>query len=275
MTANGSPFRFLASVSALSRAALAVACLSLFSVEAEAGDACLPAPWDAAAAQQAAIPELAALALWVEPVLAAAPSMEKALRTVAPDLCLSTRLFGARGYLDVEGPRIVIDLRVPVSLRRGILLHELRHLDQLLRGFCPANDLTPLDNSRATYALEADASAVSLLLAWQLRAKGDATAWEALAAWPQQADIAAQFAAAAEAGADLPAAAALAFAQWYAGQERRELYYLSSCSDYLDREDRGHLLRGSARLSGDFFQRLCVLPDGRPYRCAEPGLSLP
>lgn len=275
MAAIGSPFRLLSSVPALGRAALAVACLSLFPAQSEAGDACLSAPWDAEAAQQAAIPELAALALWVEPVLAAAPALEKAVNGVAPDLCLSAGLDGARGYLDVEGLRIVIDLRVPVSLRRGILLHELRHLDQLLRGFCPANDLAPLDNSRATYALEADASAVSLLLAWQLRAKGDATAWEALAAWPQQADIAARFAAAAEAGADLPAAAAMAFAQWYAGQERRELYHLSSCSDYLDREDRGHLLRGSARLPGDFFQRLCVLPDGRPYPCAEPGLSPP
>jgi hypothetical protein len=43
-------------------------------------------------------------------------------------------------------------------------------------GFCPANALSPRDNARATYAMEADACAVSLLLAWLRRADGGATA---------------------------------------------------------------------------------------------------
>lgn len=210
---------------------------------------------------------------WLEPTLREAPSVAVALEGLAPVLCVAGRIDGAEGYLDVEQREIVLNGQAEPGLQRGILLHELRHLDQLARGFCPGNVLTVRDNARATYALEADASAVSLMLAWQRRAAGDAAAWEALADWPQQADIAVRFSEEMAAGADLPDAVAAAFDQWYARPDRRESYYLASCSDYLDREDRGRLLRGTATLPGDFLARLCLLPDGRPYPCVEPAFG--
>lgn len=231
---------------------------------------CLPAPYRVAEDETGTRAEIAALARWLEPTLAEAPSLSGAFAALLPDLCLSPRVEGADGYLDVETRRIVLDARASAGLQRGILLHELRHLDQFHRGYCPANVLTLRENARATFAIEADASAISLLLAWQRRAQGDAMAWEALAASPQQADIAGVLAEAIEAGVDLPDAAAAAFARWYGEGTRRETYYAASCGDYLDREERGRLQRGRAVLPPDFFTWLCVLPDGRQYPCAEP-----
>jgi hypothetical protein len=245
--------------------------IGLLAAPVQAQPVCVTFPWSAAEAD----PAIAALVRWVAPTLADAPAMAASLAQVAPDLCLSPQVDGAQGYLDPLRQQIVLDVRAAPDLQRGILLHELRHLEQFARGYCPANDLALQDNARATFAVEADASAVSLLLAWQRRGGGDASAWNALAAWPQQADIAARFAAEIGSGADLPAAAAAAFAQWYALPERRDAYYQASCSDYFDREDQGNLLRGSARLPADFLTVLCILPDGRPYPCVEPGSGAP
>lgn len=247
--------------------------IGLVAHPAAGGETCLSAPYRVAEDADGLRIEIAALALWLEPTLAGAPSLSEAFAALQPDLCLSVGIEGAAGYLDIETRRIVLDARAAPGLQRGILLHEMRHLDQFHRGFCPDNTLTLRENARATFAVEADASAVSLLLAWQRRALGDAAAWEALAVWPQQADIAATLADAFAAGVDLPEAAAMAFAQWYAQGARRQTYYAVSCGDYLEREDRGRLPRGGATLPPDFLERLCVLPDGRPYACAEPALG--
>lgn len=244
--------------------------IGLMAAPAAAERTCLAFPWTGPAAPTGAMSDIVALGQWLGPTLAKAPAIAAALAQVSPDLCLAPRLDGAIGFMDAEREQIVLDLEASTGLRRGILLHELRHLDQLARGYCPGNDLAPDENARATLALEADASAVSLMLAWQRRAAGDGSAWEALAEWPQQADIAARFAAEMAAGADLPSAVAAAFAQWYADPDRREIYHLASCSDYLDREDDGHLLRGDGALPGDFLAWLCVLPDGAPYPCTAP-----
>lgn len=252
------------------RRAVASLLTCLLASPAAADRICLAYPWSAPAAAGATEAGLRVLGQWLGPTLAEAPALAAAVAQVAPDLCLSTRLDGALGFFDAEAGQIVLDPDASPALQRGILLHELRHIDQFGRGFCPGNTLAPAENARATFAMEADASAVSLMLAWQRRAAGDPSAWEALADWPQQADIAARFAAEIAAGADLRAAAAAAFAQWYADPVRRDSYHLSSCSAYLDREDQGHLLRGDGALPGDFLARLCLLPDGAPYPCAEP-----
>lgn len=257
------------------RRALTVLWISLLAGSAQAQQVCLSHPWATTIDSRAADAGLVDLARWLDPTFAMAPGMAGAVALIAPDLCLSEGLDGAIGYLDAERRQIVVDVRAAPALQRGILLHELRHLQQLVLGYCPSNALGVKDNARATFAMEADASAVSLLLAWQRRADGDPSAWDALAAWPQQADMAARFVREMAQGADLPTAAAAAFAQWYASEERRDQYYRASCSDYLDREDRDKLLRGSGHLPDDFIARLCILPDGRPYPCAEPALDWP
>lgn len=204
------------------------------------------------------------------PALARDPEMAAAMTALAPEICLQTPLRDLVGCLDPTRPRITLRGDTPDGLLWGALLHELRHLDQLARGFCPDNTLTMRENARATFALEADASAVSLAMAWALRAAGDAEVREALAAWPQQGDIAAAFADAEQRSGDPAIATAAAFAEWYASSERRESYYLAACSDYLDREDSGGLLPGRAQLPAGFFDRSCRMPDGGSYPCIAP-----
>ena len=229
---------------------------------------CLPAPWTAEEGDAAA--EVAVLMASLAPALDRFPEIGKALARLRPEVCLVSPLRGMVGWLDPGPPRITLRADAPEGLLRGVLLHELRHLDQFARGFCPDNVLTMREGARATFALEADASAVSLAMAWVLRDAGDTAPWQALAAWPEQADIAAVFAATLEASGDMAAAAAAAFAQWYEGPNLRESYYLAACGDYLDREDIGHLLPGRARLDREFLDRVCRLPDGLPFPCAEP-----
>lgn len=68
----------------------------------------------------------------------------------APALCITPRIDGAEGYLNVESREIVLDGGTAPDLQRGVLLHELRHLDQLARGFCPGNALSLRDIARAS-----------------------------------------------------------------------------------------------------------------------------
>lgn len=250
------------------RLAVLLACLALPAADgAQADPTCLAPPWEAQDTPQRAA--LHALLTELRPVLARHPSLEAALLRLTPTLCLAPNLREAEGYLDADTLRIVLGADAPVPLQAGILLHELRHLDQFARGFCPSSTLTMRENARATFALEADASAVGLLVAWDMRAHGAHGPWEALAAWPQQADIAARLAEVMAATDDPAAAAAAAFAQWYARPGRLESYYLASCSDYLDRLDTAHLLPGQDLRDPGFLERLCRLPDDTPYPCVE------
>ena len=73
-------------------------------------------------------------------------------------------------------------------------------------------------------------------------------------------------------GGDPAEAGYAAFAQWYASDERREIYYAASCSAYLDEQDTSHAIPQYGALAEDYFDRLCTLPDGRDFPCAEPEL---
>ena len=230
---------------------------------------CLTPPWEAHDTPQRAAMAGLLDGLW--PVLARQPSLEAAVQSLAPTFCLVSPLRELEGYLDAETLHIVLRADAPATLQTAILLHELRHLDQLARGFCPSTTLTMRENARQAFALEADASAISLLIAWDMRHHGNPGPWEALAAWPQQSDIAARFAAVMEDGGDPAEAAAAAFAQWYARPGRLESYSLASCSDYLDRLDTAHLLPGQSVRQPDFLERLCRLPDDTAYPCVEAG----
>ena len=69
---------------------------------------------------------------------------------------------------------------------------------------------------------------------------------------------------------DGPLATTAAFYQWYASPERRERYYRAACSDYLDRQDRSHLIPRYQAIGAEFFESLCRMPDGGVYSCADP-----
>ena len=217
---------------------------------------------------------LAALYRHVAPALDRFPSLAEALRNTAPELCLARHMDSAHGYLALSPYRIVISRTLPHDMQVGVLLHEFRHLEQFARGVCPSDDLAVGDYVSAVFAMEADASAISLLMAWDMKERGHPGAWQALSRWPLQADIARRFAAGMASTGDTAQAVSAAFAQWYALPERRNRYYIAVCGDFLDRQDATHALPSYRAISGSFYTRLCRLPDGRPYSCIVPETDL-
>lgn len=226
---------------------------------------CALPPYDGAAD-----PALAALLDSTLPLVARYPVLADALGRSGPAICLSDSPSEARGWYEPAANRVVIAAALDPDLQRAILIHEIRHVDQVSRGICPDLSLSMSAYARATWAMEADASAISLIVAWDLRESGDPGPWDALAGLPRHADISQAFATALAASGDISSAGAAAFDAWYASEDRREAYYIASCSAYLDEQDRRHALPGVDPLDEMFFDRLCVLPDGTPFSCAEP-----
>ena len=240
--------------------------LQVTSVHAE--DACIQAPYlTGDTAEQARLVELFAR---VKPALDRFPSLAIAVEQMSPGICFSVNMDAAHAFMDADTNRIVIDPELNTDMQVGVLLHEIRHVEQLSRGNCPSDELAMKQYAQATLALEADASAISLLVAWRMREAGDGGAWSALSSWPTQADIAAEFAAEMGKSGDPQSAAAAAFDQWYASEDRVERYYLTSCSDYLDRQDATHALPRYQLVPEGFLGELCKLPDGTDYPCSLP-----
>ncbi len=235
---------------------------------ADAALRCLRAPWTATVTEDQRT--IRALLDSLAPAFARHPSLAEGMARLRPTFCLDDPNVETQGYLVIERVLIVLTRDLPEGLQRGILLHELRHLDQLARGMCPAPTLSMRENARAVFAIEADASAVSLHVAWDLKELGDPPPWQALSGWASQTDIAARYAQVMEQTGDGAAATAAAFRQWYDGADRVERYYVASCSDYLDRQESTHALPTSGTLNPAYFTALCSLPDGTPYPCEAP-----
>lgn len=206
----------------------------------------------------------------LERTLAAFPSLAQALAEQAPILCLDDGLVEEQGYYEPKTNRIVLNSDLDQDFQLAILIHEIRHLEQFGRGYCPtiADRLT--DYIRARLALEADASAIGVYIAWTLREGGDPGPWDSLATWPTHDDLVSRFASEIAAGADEVAATSATFAQWYQRADRREIYTFAICSNYLDALDREKVDPGAKTVPPDFAARLCRMPDGRPYDCTLP-----
>lgn len=228
---------------------------------------CLTYPYDAAVTQEQA--ELKALYASLDTTLKGVPSIGSALAGLRPTICLDPAPIMPRGYFDAGESFVALKQDLSFDAKRLILIHEFRHVDQLSRGFCPANSVSMQENARATMAFEADAMAIAALLAWDLRTLGDAGPWEMLLGWESYADIAHKFENERSGGASLQAAVEAAFAQWYVSDWRVDTYYVASCSDYLDRLDDTHALQRYGQLPGDFLDRLCRMPGGARYTCRE------
>ncbi|EPX85033.1 DUF6782 family putative metallopeptidase [Salipiger mucosus] len=215
-------------------------------------------------------PEVAAVLDDLAPVLKAFPSFDRTLDNDLDALCLADRLYGVQGYMDPSDGRIVIARGLPEGLRAAVVVHELRHLQQLTLGACPAPGLAMAEHARAVLAMEADASVASLVVAWRMRELGREDLWEALAGWPMQADIAVAFEAEMHASGNVALAAGAAFQQWFESDSREEAYYVAACSQYLDEAERDHRLPSYGSLDPAFDARLCRLPDGTGYACTVP-----
>lgn len=215
-------------------------------------------------------PALASLMDRALPVLGRFASLDDAFATVAPEVCLYAGPSEALGYFEPDLRRIAIDARLGADLQLAILLHEARHVEHFARGLCPDLSLSMQNYARAVWAMEADASTIALIVTWDMARMGDPGPFRALALHTSSADMAAVFAATITATGDVGEASAAAFAAWYDSERRRDGYYLSSCSAYLDEQDATHALPQYGQLDPAYFLSLCRLPNGGSFACAEP-----
>jgi hypothetical protein len=231
------------------------------------GLACLAPPYDDPGTPRQS--DVATLVTWLRSALEPYGSLAEILEVEPPDICLAERLFGIQGYYEPETHRVVLRGSLLPPLMRAVALHELRHVQQARMGVCPGPDLSMQATGRVTLAMEADASAVSLALAWDLRSAGEPEVWNALANWRSHVTLAKVFEAEMQESGDLARATAAAFAAWYEDDRLRETYYVAACSAYLDRMDESHALPRYGAIASDYLERLCRLPSGQSYPCEE------
>jgi hypothetical protein len=214
--------------------------------------------------------ELTPLFARLTEILPRYPSLQDAWASHRPTICFTDSPSEAIGAYEPATDRIEIHRALPPDFRFAILIHELRHVEQNARGICPSPSLSMREYARATWALEADASVVTILVAWDLRNSGDPGPWNALADWPGEDTLAAVFSDAMTETGNLAIASARVFESWYENSDRREDYYIASCSLYLEEQERSHALPAYGEISDTFFERLCRLPDGTRFDCVEP-----
>lgn len=229
-----------------------------------AAESCAPAPY------LDGPDEIVALARRLTDTLVPHPSLAKALTAQAPVLCIDDSLVEEQAYFEPKSNRVVLNADLDQDFQLAIMIHEVRHLEQFVRGSCPTTSYTLNDYTRARLALEADASAVGIYVAWTLREGGIAGPWDKLKSWPTHGDLVARFESEMAAGAGEVAATSATFAQWYTSAKRREMYTFAICWNYLDALDREKILPGRQVLPETFGAQLCVMPDGRPYECVLP-----
>ncbi|MDG4650415.1 hypothetical protein P6F26_18375 [Roseibacterium sp. SDUM158017] len=229
---------------------------------------CLAPPYAEAATRRER--EIASLVGWLRSALVPYDSLLRLLDGDAPEVCIAGNVFGVQGYYDVEAHRVVLKDALAPALMRAVAVHELRHVQQAAIGVCPGPELSMEATAHATLAMEADASAVSLAIAWQLRGAGQGEVWAALAGWDSHATLADAFEAEMSRSGDLAGATAAAFSAWFDHEWLRDAYYLAACSAYLDRQDRTHALPRYGSIAPGYLDSLCRLPDGESYPCAVP-----
>ncbi len=221
---------------------------------------------------------LAALTALLEHDEALAGTLLAVARRADVVVCLDDRYDGTYGYYDATLNVIVLSDRLSTGERSVILVHELRHLDAAQRGYRPSLAYDMEAAADVTRAGEADAQAVATLFAWRMRLLGEPGPWRAIerledfkdGAMLVYQDIAPAFAAAiASGGGELDALRA-AFQRWFLSPWRTHTYYRDACMGYLDRCDETHALPSYDDLPNDWFDGMCVLPDGRDYRCKPP-----
>ncbi len=215
-------------------------------------------------------PALAALQTALDQVDGIYPNLTDAFHAAVKAVCIAEPPVGAQGFFEPDTRHMVLAADLPVGLQQAVFFHELRHAQQFAIDACPVPGLSMREHAEVIFAMEADASVATVVIADALRANGDPAMWNALANWPLQADILAAYATARAAGQDVALAASAAFDQWYANETRKDLYYVDSCLRFLEEQEREHRLPSYGTVDPAFFGRLCRLPDGTEYVCAPP-----
>ncbi|HSP24806.1 MAG TPA: DUF6782 family putative metallopeptidase [Saliniramus sp.] len=183
------------------------------------------------------------------------------------NICLDPSTIDCRGYFEPQEHLIAVGVALSRLEMTLILAHELRHFDQHRRGYGPSLTVAMSENIRVSFAMEADAQAITTLFAWSAREAGDPALWQALEALEHSQDIAAAFEEAVAAGATPAGATRAAFTAWYGSSWRRERYRAAAVTHHLDHLDEAKAIPSSAELPPSHFDGLCRMPDGSNYGC--------
>jgi hypothetical protein len=181
--------------------------------------------------------------------------------------CIDDRHDGSRGFYDYKFNILILKDSLEFMEKYTILVHELRHVDHVSRGFCQSVDYDIEEMARLTYAIEADAQAMAALHAWRMKEKGFPEVWETLSGLEHYEDIAKALQAEIETGGDERKAVRAAFVEWYRSEWRTDGYYKGACMAYLDMLDETKKIQQYTKLPDDYFYLLCQLPDGTNYDC--------
>jgi hypothetical protein len=183
--------------------------------------------------------------------------------------CIDNRADGSRGYYDYTYNLISVREKLGFQQKTAIVLHELRHVAHVRQGYHQTLAYAMTEMVRMTFAVEADVQAFSTLFAWRLKEQGEPALWNTLLGFHKYADIVRAFESVISESGDELLAMRAAFIQWYASEWRRRVYFQGCCMGYLDRLDDTKQVEKYTLLPDNFFDHLCVLPDGRNYGCQD------
>ena len=170
-------------------------------------------------------------------------------------------------YYDFTRNLIAVNQQLSLSKQVIFFVHELRHLDQAARGFCPMLELDMLNTYSLTFASEADAQAITTLYSWQVREEGEANLWNRLLGMEMYQDIALAFEEEMLTSKDRSLATRAAFEAWYDLPSRVNAYSFQTHMSYFDRIAYGPLKSCSHLTESASHGNLCLFPDGRNYGC--------
>ncbi|HRQ48843.1 MAG TPA: hypothetical protein PK725_17940 [Rhodocyclaceae bacterium] len=190
-----------------------------------------------------------------------------AARRAGTVVCIDERADLSCGYYDYQYNTIALGEALSPAHKLIVLVHELRHIDTVTRGYRVTLDYDVKEMVRLTYAVEADAQAITALHAWRVKQRGTPGPWFALLDWELYTDIARALEREFLASGDESQAMKAAFEQWYASPWRLMRYRENCYMGYLDLQDETKRVPQYAPLPEDFFDDLCLLPDGRNYGC--------
>jgi len=183
-------------------------------------------------------------------------------------LCIYYSASSDKGFFNTDYNVLALWGAFPDDDVALVAIHELRHLDQDVRGIRRGTDHSIAEEVRKTYAMEADAQAFATLYAWKLKELGRPQVWRALVKLEHYNEIAEAFEATMKLAGDELASTRAAFQQWYRIPWLTKGYYQGALMGYLDAMDKFRIPESSKQiLPKDYFSQLCVLPDGRNYGC--------
>jgi len=144
-------------------------------------------------------------------------------------------------------------------------LNEARHAVQQTQGMLGSVNTTLEESARIAFALEADATATTVLAAWRLRQKGDGELWQHLVRDMNYNDLAAVFSQNMAQNKDEMTATRAVFDAWYGKASRIEAEFQNVLARERSQERWPVSRPYFEKLPPNFFDRLGELGDGRNY----------